>query len=174
MFTNASDGSEATRLALVLDDLRHLNVTQNEVDEVARELFGTAHVDQLKAAGAELLRHLDGRHDLSYTDPAEWIRLGATMAFSSYATGQGRTCLHSPRPSRPAPVFAAAWHPDLAVCGRCRHLLAAPRGTTYRCDRCGVDSEPGRFRVNQLLLGHFAWEYGVCDDCDESVTEVTA
>lgn len=99
----------------------------------------------------------------------EWLRLGAFETLLAWANGCVRTCLHSPDPGRPQPVFAAAWKPRLVVCAACLDLLRLPRSKDNLCDRCGhpclgfVADDP----VYPIAMAHgeFVFRAGVSSGC---------
>jgi hypothetical protein len=164
------------RLTLATDEL------VREHPELARELYAslpTGMRDQIEAAardtasGMRRAAALTG-HDLHESVPddhPDWLRLGMLHTLTVWCAGKARTCLHDPNPRSPQQVFAAAWKPDLIVCGSCQHLLVLPRNSDAdrRCDSCGritegPDSGDGIYPC-LLSAGALTWLFGACLDC---------
>lgn len=166
------------RLALALDDLL-ARASPADV-EALRALVPTGLLDQADAATAEVRGLLDrvtatgdlaDRFDLPSGDHPSWVRLGLTTTLASWCTGMAATCLHGPHPSRPQPVHAAAWKPNLVACGECIHLLALPRNSDAdrRCDGCGtVTAGPdidGGIHQCMATVGALTYYFGACEGC---------
>jgi hypothetical protein len=99
-----------------------------------------------------------------------WAWLGALDTLVGWIQGTARTCLHTPHPERPEPVFAAAWRPGVVACRRCTHLLrvgSAIRDAT--CDGCGhvclgVAAGDG-ITPSAFPFGPLTFWAGACKDC---------
>ncbi len=165
-------------LTLALDDL----LCSPDLDLLAAELratLPTSLLDQADAAARDIAHRLQptaarfgmqARHPSPVDVPA-WLRLGALHALTGWAAGHADTCRHNPNPHRPQPVAAAAWRPDLIVCGACTHLLAIPNGspTDRTCDACGQECDDGIYPCT-IVLGLLAYAFGVCGDCRPAPT----
>lgn len=167
------------RAALALDDLLSTPAGRAVLGEAARHA-PTWFADQAGAAAADAVRWLEfeatfmNAGKVGNVDRAEvpdWIRLGVTVAWTTWVLGRGSTCLHSPTVDRPEPVFATAWQPGLIACSRCIHLTVLRPGSVAdrTCDGCGHvvagldDGEgihPGRVQFGPLL-----YAYGTCPGC---------
>ena len=66
------------------------------------------------------------------------MRLGAIVTVAAWLADAIRTCMHSPTPQHPQPVFAVAWRPGVIACALCPHLLHVGMGTRAgrTCDLC--------------------------------------
>jgi hypothetical protein len=170
-------GSPA-RAALVLDDL----LTDPHGREVLAELrrhVPTAVADQDQAAAADALRLLRFEApfiggevtETAHADVPDWVRLPMLETYLGWCAGKARTCLHSPAPDRPEPVFATAWQPGLVVCSRCVQLTVLRPGSRRdrTCDRCGrvvagIEHGDGIF-AGRLQYGPLLYAWGACSDC---------
>jgi hypothetical protein len=158
-----------------LDDLL-CNLTAAEAGAV-RCAAEAGFVDQMDAAQRDALAiavaAIQPRAGLvQHVAPAEidgWLRLGAVATLAQWFCGRGRTCVHSPDPRLPAPVFSCAWKPGLVVCARCLALLAAPRRVDNVCDRCGrpcAGVESGDAIVPlAVVVGALTYQAGACGEC---------
>lgn len=164
---------------LLLDDL----FADPEFIERAIELrrhAPPAFVDQLDAAAAQVTRGrtaalrsgaLSSVAPIPYRQVPDWLRLGLLDSLVAWLQGEGSTCLHDPTLDRPQPVIAAAWRPQLVVCGHCAGLLALPRQSSAdrRCDACGYETTgPGRgdgITPGQIQCGPLLYLFGTCNDC---------
>jgi hypothetical protein len=96
-------------------------------------------LDQLGAAGAEAVAIAEAilgnrAESIATCDVSDWLRLGLLDAFTTWAAGKGKTCLHASHYSRPEPVWSAAWKPGLVICGLCTHLFRMTEQADYTCD----------------------------------------
>lgn len=128
----------------------------------------TDHVEhRLRDAAAAGHGHF---HNGPADDHPAWVRLGALHALVSWTESAANTCMHAPTPTRPQPIAAAAWKPDLVVCARCTHLLALPRNSAAdrTCDGCGhltgTQQDDG-IHPGLIQLGPLMWSFGACTTC---------
>ena len=146
-------------------------VLDEQYRRLAAERVGFA--DQLEAAKREALEAMtrlaeragDSSFLLGFRELPEWVRLGLLTALVSWVFGEASTCAHRPDPMRPQPVVAAAWKPDLVVCGECTDLFVLPPGSDAdrTCDGCGRVVE----EIVPWAVSHGAFTYlmGLCDGC---------
>lgn len=150
---------------------KHLAALQQLTPGHVLDQFDAA--DRNAAAGFEAIGHVLGGTPQGWDlgEAPDWLRLEIVNRIAALITGTADTCLHSPGPSGPQPVFAAACKPNLIVCARCIHLLRMPTGSAAdaTCDRCGhvcagLASDdgiyPGVSRYGLLTL-----MYGCCETC---------
>jgi hypothetical protein len=133
-----------------------------------------AQADQANAAQAQSIGWTIHDEDdrVGYVPPTavdEWLRLGLLDTVVGWVDGRGRTCMHSPHHTRPQPVFAAAWRPNLVVCAHCLHLLDVTGPADRICDCCGhlcdgIDADDPIY-TGTVWLGELAYEFGTCGDC---------
>lgn len=165
-------------LAAMGEDL--LSAPPQERDEVRRWLSSTmpmSRLDQMDTAA----RHADtalrgiaaamGGSSMDMSKVPDWLRGTLSRVLALYVTGQARTCPHL-RPGRPAPLFVAAWRPDLVCCLACTHLTSD--GLTdedhRRCDQCGtVGTEMVTERA--AVVGQALITWGLCADCHHAEQE---
>jgi hypothetical protein len=122
---------DAVHIAAQLRELRPVGL-RDQFAAAARHV--QAGVDTVIASG---VGGMNGRH-MPARDTPGWLRLGVLTALSTWFADTASTCVHSPHPSRPQPVAAAAWKPGQIVCGRCTHLLRLANTDADRtCDGCG-------------------------------------
>jgi hypothetical protein len=133
--------------------------------------------DQLDAARAEAraalrrMAPLLGADESPDIDTPEWARLGMLRTYVRWGAGRGSTCLHAPTATRPEPVVAAAWRPDLVACSRCPHLLLLRHASVAdrSCDGCGrpvAGAEHGDGLTPAVVgYGPLNWLFGSCADC---------
>lgn len=177
----------AGRIALALDQI----LCRPDAAEILSSAHGftpTHLADQIDAASADVLaglhrvarvRDMDGPQLLDPIDHPEWVRLGVLSALTTWLTGEGSTCMHSPHPQRPQPITAAAWRPGLIACVRCAHLFVIANATKdATCDGCGrvtagLTNNDG-IRPSIVAMGPLTWLFGVCNECDYSSTEAAA
>ena len=184
-------GSDVGRAAVAMADLL-VRPDAAEIVAALRAAAPTWLTDQLDAAADQLhsgLRRAAAARDLTVLDdlppdkhPA-WVRLSVCEALVVWAAGRGSTCLHSPDPRRPEPIGAAAWKPNLVVCGECTDLLALPRNSTAdrTCDACGTVTAGLEYGdgiwPSVAVCGILTFMFGTCRDCcywpDESTVEET-
>jgi hypothetical protein len=167
------------RAVLALDDL----LLSPDVAAVAASVRATAPswlLDQLDSAARDVEAGIDlmcatggaaGKRHVPVAAVPEWVRLGLLDTLVRWLTSRGATCMHSPVPSRPQPLHAAAWRPGLVACGACVHLLALPRGSDAdrRCDGCGhlttgVEHGDGIWPT-AVAFGPLSYALGCCRDC---------
>jgi hypothetical protein len=136
----------------------------DQLDSAARDI--EAGVDLMCATGVAA-----GKKHVPAAAVPDWVRLGALDTLVCWITGGASTCMHSPVPDRPTPLYAAAWRPGLIACGACVHLLALPRGyvADRRCDGCGhlttgVGNGDGIWPT-VVALGPLSYSLGCCRDC---------
>jgi hypothetical protein len=149
----------------LLDQLRALNPVdfQDQVDAAAEQVA----VGMRRTVERGIMQ---GFQELVPADVPGWVRLGALTALTEWAAGQAGTCLHSPHPSRPQPVCAAAWKPGLVTCGHCTHLFRlTDRRADATCDGCGhlttgVANGDG-ITPNLVSVGPLVWMFGACISC---------
>lgn len=181
-----TDTELAGRAALALDQIL-CGPDAHEILGALRTCVPTDLLDQGDAAAADVAAGMrqaaasgvaDLFPELDPLDHPGWVRLGVLTAFTTLATGQASTCMHSPVASRPQPVFAAAWRPGLIACGRCTHLFAITNAAKdATCDGCGrVTTGPANndgIWPCEVVFGLLTWKFGVCDDCRYATAEVT-
>ncbi len=162
----------------MLDELYTTPRGRQTITEINR-YAPTALADQGRAAADDALHFLKLeapflRAPVSEVDIAElpeWLRLDLLTTWTGWTAGTGRTCMHSPHPDRPEPVFAAAWRPGLVACARCVHLTVLARGSRAdrTCDRCGyvvAGIEHGEgIHPGRVTFGPIVFAYGTCPDC---------
>ncbi len=168
----------ATQGTLALEKL----VTDPRFPQIAAALAKElpAHIaDQFDAAetqvadGFNLIGELMGGPPTCVTvgDMAGWLRLEVLSRINALVSGTVDTCLHSPSPLRPEPLFAAACKPNLITCHRCIHLLNNPPGgkADNTCDGCGhVCAGPvvdDGIHPCVSRYGLLTFTYGVCGNC---------
>jgi hypothetical protein len=143
---------------------RSMNVSVRDQGDAAAD-----HVSAfLRGIGAAVDGDVGQR---TFEDCPDWLRLGLLLAINSFFLGTADTCLHSPSPDRPGPVFAAACKPGVITCQFCVHLLKNPPGgaADMTCDACGhvcagVEAGDGVF-VGATQFGVLLFMYGTCRDC---------
>ena len=101
----------------------------------------------------------------------DWLRLEAFDTLMCWFSREVRLCRHKPHPSRPQPVFAAAWSPHHIVCATC--LLEQEPETEQAnrtCDRCGHVCQVALgdlIRPLAVTVGAMSYRAGVCRSCYE-------
>ncbi|WP_103384238.1 hypothetical protein [Pseudonocardia dioxanivorans] len=170
--------TQIDRLTVALDDLTRSD-DYDAFIRAARDLAPISLVDQADAATAQIrcgFKAIADRHgyrsgttNLTTTPP--WVTLALLHTLLTWHAGYGRTCMHAPRADRPMPVSAAAWEPDLIVCGQCLHLLRLRDGSARdrTCDGCGritegVEHGEGIYPT-VVSLGPVMYMLGACDAC---------
>lgn len=142
---------------------------------------GQGAVDQFLAAAKEsdslsrqLISAVQERHGGQYGegrmfDLPENVRLTAFETWALFVAGKGSTCMHSPVPMRPQPLYGAAWRPGLLVCGPCAATLFPRKGSLadMTCDGCGRDvRETGESLVTGALpIASASIFFGLCPGC---------
>lgn len=112
----------------------------------ARALAHAANPDRIEA------------HPIAHM-PA-WVRLGLLTEVVTWAHGAGRVCLHSPRPSRPQAIFAAAWQPGFVACQECLHYFKTRTRLCSHCGRAAASGDPHAVQIR--FITYF---FRVCPDC---------
>lgn len=142
-------------------------------------LVPVGHRDQTDAAATDTRDQLDmlaqvAGSAVTSAHPAnlpEWLRLPLLDTIVRWHTGRARTCMHNPHPSRPQPIYAAAWSPGLVVCNQCPHLVdPRPRSVKDRtCDRCGhITTGPEHgdgIHPCAVAYGPLLYAWGTCTGC---------
>src|SRR5271165_2840053 len=141
-----------------------------------KRVTNTAWADQLHTAQKESVALMEaaenmpgGSRRLPHTDIDAWLRLGLLDTLCKWLDGTARTCMHSPDPRRPEPVWSAAWKPGLVVCAHCVGLLKAVGDADRTCDVCGrvcagVEHGDGIFTVT-VWAAALAYSGGTCTAC---------
>lgn len=164
--------------ALILEQLV-MHPRYGELRDRLRKLSPVWLDDQTDAALTDAARVMAVAHqavggvsrNVHLRDMPEWLRLNVLDAIGRFIAGDAETCVHSPHPARPQPVYAAAWRPGRVVCGRCTHLLELPRGSRRdrTCDRCGHVcagfDEGDPIYPSLARFGLLIYQYGTCRDC---------
>jgi hypothetical protein len=166
-----------SRLALAMDEFFTWleSLPRDEALRMIREMPPSAgNLDeQLSAATVDAYRVAEllvGDNSDPAGDAPGWARLGGFDAIATWLQGDSRTCMHDPNLFRPTPVFAAAWRPELIVCGACMHLLRPPNPTAdATCDGCGyicsgVDADDPIF-PSTFVVGPLNFVMGLCGRC---------
>ncbi|CAN5578122.1 hypothetical protein BH09ACT7_BH09ACT7_16110 [soil metagenome] len=130
--------------------------------------------DQLTAAARsarEIIEYTEGAgHEVGAASVAAWLRLGALDALVGWLTNVGSTCLHSPNPVQPQPLWSAAWKPNLVVCTRCLELLRVRGRADRLCDCCGTDTLGVGISTVTVVLGALVYQAGACAGCAATAT----
>lgn len=175
------------QLTLALDAL----FCHEDILEIAERLRGTispGFLDQMDGASDEARRNFAALRGMLESRsgggmPADfpgWIRLGIIDALVTWLAGKSRTCMHDPSPSRPQPMFAAAWKPGLVVCKQCIHLLPCVRNSKAdrTCDSCGTVCEgvehDDPIYPSVTAFGALTFMFGVCGDCKSDLDGIGA
>jgi hypothetical protein len=133
-------------------------------------------VDQFDAATAEtdqLMAGIGRAHDATlggydYAEVPTWLRLALVDTWHGFTTGTIDTCTHQPVVSRPEPVVAAVWRPNLIACAACIHLTRAVGVVDRTCDECGrvCAGLPGDgIHPCSISFGPLLYFYGLCRGC---------
>lgn len=176
-------------LAVALDELL-CDPAAAELLTRVRKAMPVSFRDQTDAAAGAVLRGMQQLAEREGTGPPSlrtpagvppWLRLNLLTAMVAWVTGEARTCLHAPHWSRPEPMFASAWRPDVVACAACcPHLHKLPRGSAAdrTCDACGrVTAAPdvgGGIASGALACGDFVLLYGTCRDCTPDTAGTTS
>ncbi|CAN5802143.1 hypothetical protein BH10ACT9_BH10ACT9_36520 [soil metagenome] len=164
--------------AIDLDNL--LTNIDTEIAEAIREALPVDFRDQLSAAARssrEITESAAGTEgqEVGAANVAAWLRLGALDALVGWLTNACSTCLHSPNPARPQPIWSAAWKPNLVVCTPCLRLLKVSGVADRLCDCCGTDTLGEGIATVTVVLGAMVYQAGACTECqDEAIKQAAA
>jgi len=157
-----------TPTALDLDQV--LKDMDPDISAAIREAMPVSLRDQIASAARDS-RGIAGialgneGQAVTASEVAPWLRLSALSELVSWFQGSESTCTHDPNPARPQSVWAAAWRPNLIVCGSCVHLLGSTRATDKNCDCCGRDTTGENALEVITLVGALAYLAFSCREC---------
>lgn len=144
------------------------------------EMSSTSLTDQVHAARAEGVAAQEKQLGnparwVPHNGSPDWLRLGQLDVILKWHQGKVLTCVHRPVPSRPEPVYAAAWLPGRVVCAKCIHMLCVDGEDDTVCDGCGHKCaglpDDGIMPITSFI-GSLGYRAGVCDSCHAELLRV--